>query len=578
MRKLPPSWLIFVLFLLPVVTAASDSNESPSIAAELLDQADADFTGRNWEGAASAYEALCRENPYNGLFWFRLGASRYALKQYDASVAAYQESARLGYQRGTSLYNMGCSYALAGESAKAIDAIELSIRNGLGSRERLIREDSDLDGIRETKEFRGRILPAVGPETDRVAGWRMDLDYLTRRMEETHYDVYRHISRDEWYDAVGRLKREVRTLEDYEVTVRLMQLVARVNDGHTRVAPPREGNGVFRSLPVSFYIFTDGVYIRSASSEHAELAGSRVVRIGKLAVEDALERVATVTQRDNPQQIKWLAPHYMAVPEILAGLGITDGPDRVPLALEKDGQERTVVLEAVRFMHEPLMRPHSAFPAVMNADATRPLPLYLKNPNAHYWFEYLPDEKLVYFQFNSVRDAHSGESIREFSQRLFDFIGSNDVVALIIDVRLNHGGNNFLVKPIIDGVIRSEAINQKGHLFVITGRETFSACQNLCNRLQRETAVTFVGEPTASRPNFVGEGNPIDLPYSGIVVNASSQYWQDSTSDDRRVWVAPQLIAELSSEDFGNNNDPAMATIRVYLNKRHKHAGSSTSM
>ncbi|MFB3084243.1 MAG: hypothetical protein ACE1Z4_12465, partial [Gammaproteobacteria bacterium] len=64
---------------------------------------------------------------------------------------------------------------------------------------------------------------------------------------------------------------------------------------------------------------------------------------------------------------------------------------------------------------------------------------------------------------------------------------------------------NFLVKPVIDGAVRSEKINEYGKLFVIIGRETFSACQNFVNRMERETNVLFVGEPTGSRPNFVGE-------------------------------------------------------------------------
>ena len=44
-----------------------------------------------------------------------------------------------------------------------------------------------------------------------------------------------------------------------------------------------------------------------------------------------------------------------------------------------------------------------------------------------------------------------------------------------------------------------------GHLFVIIGRRTFSAAQNTVNMIEKNTNATFVGEPTGSRPNFVGE-------------------------------------------------------------------------
>src|SRR6267143_154269 len=52
----------------------------------------------------------------------------------------------------------------------------------------------------------------------------------------------------------------------------------------------------------------------------------------------------------------------------------------------------------------------------------------------------------------------------------------------------------------------------KGHLFVITGRLTFSAAMNLASRLEHETHATFVGEPTGSRPNHYGEAVTLTLP------------------------------------------------------------------
>ena len=283
-------------------------------------------------------------------------------------------------------------------------------------------------------------------------------------------------------------------------------------------------------------------------------------------MDEALERVATVTQRDNPQQIKWIAPRYLSVVEVLDGLDVIDGTDHVEVVLaDGEGAESTVQLEP-----EPLTMAHSRREfddlVVMNEDATASLPFYQRDMQTHYWFEYLADEQLVYFQFNSVTNDDEGESLAEFSKRLFEFIDRNKVDALVIDVRLNHGGNNFLVKPIIDGVIRSDKINQRGHLFVIIGRETFSACQNFCNRLQfsvRSNAM-FVGEPTGSRPNFVGEGNKIKLPYSGLIVNGSSLYWQDTLSDDFRIWIAPDLAAPMTSEDFRTNRDPCLDVIRAY--------------
>jgi hypothetical protein len=96
---------------------------------------------------------------------------------------------------------------------------------------------------------------------------------------------------------------------------------------------------------------------------------------------------------------------------------------------------------------------------------------------------------------------------------------------------------------------------------VIIGRETFSAAQNTVNLLEAYTNATFVGEPTGSRPNFVGESTYIVMPYSKLRVYCSSRYWQHVVSTDRRNWVPPQIAAELSSEDFLDNRDPCLEAI-----------------
>ena len=53
---------------------------------------------------------------------------------------------------------------------------------------------------------------------------------------------------------------------------------------------------------------------------------------------------------------------------------------------------------------------------------------------------------------------------------------------------------------------------------MIIGRNTFSAAQNTVNMMESTRNATFVGEPTGSRPNFVGESTYIVMPYSKLRV------------------------------------------------------------
>jgi hypothetical protein len=104
-------------------------------------------------------------------------------------------------------------------------------------------------------------------------------------------------------------------------------------------------------------------------------------------------------------------------------------------------------------------------------------------------------------------------------------------------------------------------VNQRGRLFVIIGRRTFSAAMNCASLLELHTPATFVGEPTGSRPNFVGESTSFLLPYARYRVFCSSRYWQHVTSTDERPWIAPEIVAEPTAADYAANRDPAMAAI-----------------
>lgn len=151
-----------------------------------------------------------------------------------------------------------------------------------------------------------------------------------------------------------------------------------------------------------------------------------MVRIGDLPIDEALERVATVARHDNPQQVKWMSPLYLKYPEILEVTGVQKGLERVELTLDWDGKERRIAVDAIDYADD-VFRNHGPRDIVINDAATAPLPMYLQKRDDHYWFEYLEKERLVYFQFNSVRNKEGGESIADFSTRLFNFVNQNAV-------------------------------------------------------------------------------------------------------------------------------------------------------
>jgi hypothetical protein len=162
-----------------------------------------------------------------------------------------------------------------------------------------------------------------------------------------------------------------------------------------------------------------------------------------------------------------------------------------------------------------------------------------------------------------IRDQ-AEDPFARFLDRLWAFVNSHEVEKLVIDLRWNNGGNTGLVPPLIAGLQRLDKVNQSGKLFVIVGRRTFSAAQNTATFLARHTNAVFIGEPTGSSPNFVGEEAPITLPYSKLTINVSDLYWESSWPTDARKWIAPLVYVPPTFAAYRTNQDPVLDAILIY--------------
>ena len=511
--------------------------------------------------AAERFKRLIEENPYSGQLYAGYGYCLHGLKRYDESIAALQEAIELGVAPAGQMYNIACAHTLAGRKEEALRWLERSFDAGFTETE-TVQNDADVDSLRGDERFI-RITGLNPPKgVSRDEQWRYDLDFFARRMKQMHWDLYANVCETEFKKDVEQLKRDVPNLKDHQVLLRLKKIVARVGDGHTTMSIRKPDEPNVPSLPVILYQFTDGLYVRAADDAHRDLVGARVLKFGTLEAADAFEKTKPYCSVDNPMGHLDGVPLLLCSPLVLQDIGATDNLERAELTLRlRDGSERMVQLDAIHVTAgghgqksetENWPRAHELSGA--------PVPLYLQKRASTLWREYLPERKLLYVFFGAIADPQDS-SIERYARELFAFIESNDVQHLVIDMRTNGGGDTGLVLPLVHGLIACDKVNQPGRLFVIIGRRTFSAAQNTVNMIETHTHATFVGEPTGSRPNFVGESTWFVLPYHGNRVYCSSRYWQFRVSTDKRVWVEPQLAAPLSFTQYMENRDPAMEAI-----------------
>ena len=143
----------------------------------------------------------------------------------------------------------------------------------------------------------------------------------------------------------------------------------------------------------------------------------------------------------------------------------------------------------------------------------------------------------MYVIFRSFRDLQAQ------SAKLWDYVGKLPADRLIIDMRWNEGGNFAHGREyLIYKLIFMPALNRAGHLFVITGRGTFSAGMTNVTDLRRETEATLIGEPTGARPNGYQENHLFTLPFSKLRASCSKLRYRFQPESDADTVLPDQRI------------------------------------
>lgn len=524
---------------------------------------------KDWASAAGLWEAVTAANPVNGDYWARLGEARFGAKDYAGAREAYEKVLRLGLRDtgligdapplmpGEVAYRIACCEAAAGDREAAVAALGAALDRGMRDLAR-IKSDEFWQELRDDQRIRDMVGIVDTEAMSRDEGWRYDLAFLAREIKRLAYAPFAMQPEAEFDRAVADLDSAIPGLTDAQILVGMKKLVRYLDDGHAEVFWPEDDKPLM--LPVDMFWFTEGLYVIGAAPGCEHLLGARVDRIGGLTVDEAMAALDPVMTRDNEQQLTLAFPVFVRFTAILDGLGI----DHALTVRLPDGAVGEFRLEATpidfRWDRYPAGWTALADTVTIDGAGSVPRPLHLRNRELPFWFEYLPADDLVYFQFNSVRD-HPAETFAAFCDRMFGFIEDRSVGQLVIDVRWNGGGNTLLTQQLLHHLIASKRLSRRGALFIIIGRKTFSAAQNTVTAIERETSAIFVGEPTGSRPNFIGEAIPFELPYSKLRANAADLYWQTSWPDDNRTWIAPDIYAPPTFEAYRHNQDPALDAI-----------------
>jgi hypothetical protein len=264
---------------------------------EVLCMAEDKTKAEQWADAAPLWAQVVALNPVNGTFWLQLGLTHYHAQHYREAIGALVQALELGtafpspsaYEYSFPwrvAYEIARCYAMLGERDPALNWLEQAWSMGWRA-QNAIQTDEALILLRDDPRLKDLVGLADVDTLARDEGWRYDLAFLAREIKRLHYAPFRHMHQQMFDAVVQQLHDTIPHLSDPQLFVEIMKLVRRLGDGHSSVVFWQE-RPEFRAVPMTFYLFTEGVFSTAAAAAYAEWVGMQIIMVGEHPIDDVL--------------------------------------------------------------------------------------------------------------------------------------------------------------------------------------------------------------------------------------------------------------------------------------------------
>ena len=382
------------------------------------------------------------------------------------------------------------------------------------------------------------------PPSVSEAQWQKDLSVFAERFSSGQKDFDKLYPKDRFDEELTAIRKEVPQLSTSEITLRLMRLVASGRVGHTELRVPPG----FGRLPLRFDWFSDGLAVISATQEYSQAIGTRVVSIGSMTPQQVEAAAAPYISYENEEGLHQRSAQFMRLALLLHHLKLDDADGRVKFTLAKPGGEPFTL---------PVTPASGKIALITAFDALSiPTPLYRKNPDRFYWYEYLPESQTLYIQYNQCENDPK-LSFADFTKQMFAAVDSQSVQRTILDIQSNGGGDSRIIHPLEVALKERPKLSGRGHLYLLMGPATFSSGLYAAVDFRDNLHAILVGEPLGENLNTYGEIKSFKLPNSGLEIFYSTKFFRFTKESDSST-LAPDILATRSLADYLAGRDPVL--------------------
>jgi len=505
----------------------------------------------------------------DGDLWLLKGICLQKLARHKEAVSPLIKALELGFTPWDAqqhqnpndiMIRIAASFAQLGNTEQAVKWLKLGIKQRYDDRLGIAKL-AEFDSLKANEDFKKLALIMDTQDLSRVQGWQLDLALLAEQVNQLHIDPDQSISEERLIHLLVEIEQSIPELTDQQILAHIDLFIGALGGGHDLFWPVSAKKGALMPFALKVYWFNDGLYIIDAYDP--SLIGSKIEYFNHTSANDAYIKVAKAFPGDNDMHARWMSARHLTQAYTLEVLGIVDDANDIKLTIVDEHNRRRQVI--------PKRKPFTPMSPALKAQDSGKIPLYLSQLDNEYWLKLLPEISALYVQLNEVGNkGNDEESLQAFAKRMGQTARSSQAKHLILDLRHSHGGNGYLLPHLLRELIAFETLSSQHKLYVIIGRNTFSASQNLITDLDWISDPIFVGEPSGSRPNAPSESGQLYLPYSGARGLLSSQFHQHSWPEDHRIWIAPDIPVALTSKAYFAGKDPAMDAISKLITLTNK--------
>ena len=410
---------------------------------------------------------------------------------------------------------------------------------------------------------------ATPPPPARI-DWSEDLAVLRRELPARHKNLFFRTDGATFERSLATLESAWPHLDDAEVAWRLQECIVAMGDDHSGLTwSPPPGAPARASLPLGLFFFADGWRVLAADRAHENLLGEKIASLGGVPMAEVESRIARLLSLENPWLVKSRLPQMITQPAVLRHCGLAlDDALVITTAADRGGPHDTKLS----------FESSSGAAGLVRFQPRKAAETYA-NQRAILWHKILPAEGIFLLQYNRCegREVAERRGDAAAAARLPSLAGlfagalselqaaveSGRVRALVVDLRFNPGGASDFGTRFASQVAQIAKLHERGRVYVIIGRRTFSSAILNTGDFQRLLGARLVGEPTSGTRNHYGEVQTFTLPSSRAIVSYSTKYF--GTPGGRIEPLRPDIAAEMSFADFAAGIDPAIEAIKAIL-------------